>query len=486
MTNFNEIIEEIINELKKHNVSHEKLEEVRKAYNLASEIHKEQYRQSGEPYIIHPLAVAKILIFEMDIYDPDTIISAILHDVIEDSKGKIKKDDLEAIFNSDCAILVDGVSKISRMDFLTKKDQNLANFRKIINGLTKDIRIILIKLADRLHNMRTLDVKKPEKQLDNSEETMHLFVPLALTIGAYKIKSELEDLALKYIDHDSYLKIKEQKSIIAETKESYLQEMRDKISAILNTKNINHEILLRTKNICTTYRILNRGYKIENIYDLCYLKILVDEVNECYETLGIVHQQYPPLNGRFKDYIYNPRTNLYQSLHTTVTTTKSDLTKVKIRTFDMDKVSANGISALWNIKNPKTKEETQKIVRTKFQFAKKLIELDESIKDNEAFVDLIKSELLTEHVYVYNNDGEIFELPYGSTCIDYICHIYPELLDRMAGILINGKEVPFNYILKNNDRVSIKTDGKINKAILYENAFTTSAKKKLKQFNGQN
>ena len=213
MTNFNEIIEEIINELKKHNISHEKLEEVRKAYNLASEIHKEQYRQSGEPYIIHPLAVAKILIFEMDIYDPDTIISAILHDVIEDSKGKIKKDDLEEIFNSDCAILVDGVSKISRMDFLTKKDQNLANFRKIINGLTKDIRIILIKLADRLHNMRTLDVKKPEKQLDNSEETMHLFVPLALTIGAYKIKSELEDLALKYIDHDSYLKIKEQKQL---------------------------------------------------------------------------------------------------------------------------------------------------------------------------------------------------------------------------------------------------------------------------------
>ena len=152
----------------------------------------------------------------------------------------------------------------------------------------------------------------------------------------------------------------------------------------------------------------------------------------------------------------------------------------------MDKVSANGISALWNIKNPKTQEETQKIVRTKFQFAKKLIELDESIKDNEAFVDLIKSELLTEHVYVYNNDGEIFELPYGSTGIDYICHIYPELLDRMAGILINGKEVPFNYILKNNDRVSIKTDGKINKAILYENAFTTSAKKKLKQFNGRN
>lgn len=478
-------INEILNELKNYNVSEEKLGEVKKSFDLANDIHKNQFRQSGEPYIIHPLTVAKILVEEMEIYDPDTISAALLHDVIEDSEGKIKKEDLKEIINPTVAELVDGVSKMRRIDFITKKDQNLANFRKIINGIIKDIRIILIKLADRLHNMRTLEFKSKVKQVENAEETMHLYVPLSLTIGSYRIKSELEDLSLKYLEPDAYLRIKEEKSIIAEAKESYLQEMREKISSILKTNNIPNEILLRTKNICTTYKILNKGYKIENIYDLCYLKILVDEVNECFQVLGIVHENYHPLNGRFKDYIYNPRTNLYQSLHTTVTTNNNDLTKVKIRTFDMDKVSAFGIPAFWNIKNQKTKEETQEIVRNKFQFVKKLIEIDQNFKDNEAFVDLIKSELLTEHVYVYNNDGEILELPYGSTGIDYICHICPEMLDKMTAILINGKEVPFNYMLRNNDRISISTKGKINNQNLEEYAFTRTAKQKLKQLIGQ-
>lgn len=472
-------IEDILNELIKHNIPYYKLQEVKKAYDLAAEIHKGQSRQSGEAYIVHPLTVAMNLL-EMEVYDPDTISAALLHDTIEDAKGEFSnfsKEDIADLINPTIAELVDGVTKIGRMEFSTKEEQNLANMRKIINGLTKDVRIILIKLADRLHNMRTLEFKKPQKQIENSEETLHLYVPIALSIGAYKIKSELEDLSFKYLSPDNYNKITEDKHILEKYEAPYLLDMAAKTQAILNAKNIPNDIILRTKNAYTTYKRISQGYNLENIYDLFYIKILVNEVDECFQTLGIVHKNNPPINGRFKDYIYNPRTNFYQSLHTAVSDRNKQI-KVKIRTHNMDKIAAYGISARWNIPDSQTIQESQQEIREKLQFAKKLIEIDASFEDDHEFVKQVKNELLTEHVYVYNNSGEVIELPAGSTSFDFICHICPENLDKTTGVIVNGKEESLDYKLKNTDRIVILT--KKDRSVLTLKNNSDTPKQKLK------
>lgn len=478
-------IESIIQELRLHDVSPEKLEEIRKSYHLAAEIHKNQYRQSGEPYIIHPLHVANNLL-KMEVYDPDTISAALLHDTIEDAEIDFTKEDVADLINPTVAELVDGVTKMRRMNFSTTNEQTIANTRKIINGLTKDVRIIMVKLADRLHNMQTLEFKRPKKQKENAIETMELFVPLSLTIGAYRVKNELEDLSLQYIEPDIYKHIKEKKDSLQEEREKYLSEIASKTQEMLNDKGIPNEIIYRTQTICTIYKKLQKGYKMENMYDLFYLKILVEEIEDCYQTLCYVHRNYPPINGRFKDYIYNPRTNFYQSLHTTVSDNNGNLSKVKIRSFDMDKVAAYGIPAYWNIKNGYTKEETQEMIRKKCQFAKRLIEIDESFADNREFFQQIKSELLTEHVYAYSHNGDIIELPAGSTALDFACQVFPDILDKMTGVLVNGKEAPLNYVLTNNDRVQVLTEGKINHENWEQFAHTSAAKQKLKLLNKQN
>ena len=478
-------IEDIIQELRMHGVSEEKLKEIEKSYQLAAEIHKNQSRQSGEPYIIHPLHVAANLL-KMEVYDPDTISAALLHDTIEDAEIEFTKEDVAELINPTVAELVDGVTKMRRMNFSTTNEQALANTRKIINGLTKDVRIIMIKLADRLHNMETLEFKEPKKQKENAIETMELFVPLSLSIGAYRVKNELEDLSLQYIEPEEYKRIKEKKDSLQPEREKYLQEIASTTKEILDTKGIPHDIIFRTQTICTIYKKLQKGYKMENMYDLFYLKILVDEIENCYQTLCYVHKNNPPINGRFKDYIFNPRTNFYQSLHTTVSDNNGNLSKVKIRTFDMDKVAAFGIPAYWNIKDGLTIEKTQAIIREKCQFAKKLIEIDEAFQDNREFIKQIKSELLTEHVYAYSHNGDIIELPAGSTALDFACQVFPELLDKMTGVLVNGIEAPLDYVLSNNDRVQVVTDGKINHQNWEQFAHTTGAKQKLKLLNRQN
>ena len=444
-------IEDILEELQKHNATEQDLENVKKSFHLASDIHKNQFRQSGEPYIIHPLNVAKNAL-NMEIYDADTICACLLHDTIEDGED-FSKEDIARIINPTVSELVDGVTKMRRMNFSTKEEQVLANTRKITNGLSKDVRIILIKLADRLHNMETLDFKKAEKQRENAVETMEIFVPLALSIGAYKIKSDLEDLALKYIEPDAYKQISYQKQKLQEQKKEHLEEIKYKINEILKAKEIPSQILLRTKNICTTYKKILEGYELENIYDLFYLKILVEEVDDCYRTLGLVHGEYPHINGRLKDYISNPKTNLYQSLHTTVSA-NSIPTKVKIRTYDMDKVTAYGVSALWNIKNGMTKEETQEYIKKHIPFIKVLMEIDENSKNNYDFISQANKRLFTEHIYVYDKDRTI-ELPYGSTAFDFICTIYPELIDKPVDIIVNEKVVGQDYDLNNTDRVEV-------------------------------
>ena len=360
----------------------ETLERVKKAYDYANALHSGQIRQSGEPYIIHPLNVAYILA-EMHA-DGDTLCAGLLHDTLEDTH--ITKEDIAHEFNKDVANLVDGVTKMSKMNFSSKQAQNMANTRKIIIGITEDVRIIIIKLADRLHNMRILEFKSNFKQKENSLETMEIFVPLAYYIGAYRVKNELEDLSLQYLKPDMYKNINEKKKRIEEDSSLCLTEMLMTIENMLKDKNIPNEIKVRTKNIYGIYKRLNEGHKLSDIHDLLALKIMVDDISNCYQTLGMIHSKYPPINDKFKDYICNPKTNMYRSLHTTVFGEDDRLVQTQIRTFDMDKVASFGLSAYWDINKDEARNTMQNDLKQKYQFFKSLTEINAVFGDNQEFV----------------------------------------------------------------------------------------------------
>ena len=483
-------IDNITYELRAHGVSEEKIKEIETSYEIACDIHKNQFRESGEPYIIHPLNVANNLIKKMKIYDPDTISAALLHDTIEDAVEDFTKEDIAKLINPEVAELVDGVTKMRRMKFDTKDQQNNANTRKILNGLDKDVRIIIIKLADRLHNMKTLEYKKPEKQVSNAQETMELFVPIALGLGAYRIKNKLEDLSLMYLDPEEYKRILEERDKIEEKELQYLKEMGYNIKSRLDNKQIKNDVVFRHQTINTLYKKIQRGYHIDSIYDTCYFKVLVDEKEDCYYTLYLIHSLYKPINGRFKDYIGNPKTNNYQSIHTTIVDPNGKYRKIKTRTYDMDEIAGYGIPAYWNLspdRGGKTIEETQELINNGLQLAKQLKEIDENARDDEEFYKDVFSDVLTPaHVYVYTAGGAIQELPKDSTAIDFVCQVYGSELDRVTGVLVNGREVPLNQELKNNDRVEIRTDGKIKQEYWEEYATTAKAKQKIKQYNERN
>ena len=429
-------------------------EEISKAYQYASSLHEGQYRQSGEAYISHPLNVAYIL---ADMHaDKDTICAGLLHDTLEDTK--ITKEDIISDFNEDIANLVDGVTKLSKMNFSSKKEQNLANTRKIITGLTEDVRIIIIKLADRLHNMRTLQYKSEFKQKENALETMEIFVPLAYYIGAYRIKSELEDLSLRYLKPEMYKRIEEKKIKIEEDSNACLQEMLLKIESILAKKEIPNEIKIRTKNIYGIYKRLSQGHKLSDIHDLFALKIMVDEVENCYRTLGLVHQEYHPINDKFKDYICNPKTNMYKSLHTTVFGLEDRLVQTQIRTFNMDKIASFGLTAYWELEQKNARRIMQNDLKDKYQFFKSLVEINTMFGDNQEFVRQVKMELFQDRIYVYTPKGEIIELPKGATPIDFAYKVHPNLGNTMVGAFVNEEYVPIDCPLSNKDRVKIITD----------------------------
>ena len=475
----NSILQDLIDKLNEYN--REEVEVIKKAYEYAKKLHDGQYRQSGEPYINHPLNVAYIL---ADMHaDRDTICAGLLHDVLEDTE--ITKEDIAHDFNQNVANLVDGVTKLSKMNFSSKQEQNLANTRKIITGITEDVRIIIIKLADRLHNMRTLQFKSEFKQKENALETMEIFVPLAYYIGAYRIKSELEDLSLRYLKPDMYKKIEERKLKIEEDSNSCLQEMLLKIQVMLNDKNIPNEIKVRTKNIYGIYKRLSEGQKLADIHDLLALKIMVDEVANCYYALGMIHQEYHPINNKFKDYICNPKTNMYQSLHTTVFGPDDRLVQTQIRTFEMDKVASFGLTAYWDVEKGNARDVMQEDLKSKFQFFKSLTEINSMFGDNQQFVNQVKCELFSDKVYVYTTSGETIELPKGATPIDFAYKIHTDIGNTMVGVFVNDEYVPIDYVLKNKDRVRIVTDylsyGPREDWI--EKAQTSHARRKIKEFN---
>lgn len=471
--------EKLFNNLDNYNEVEKK--EIEKAYELAKHLHNGQYRQSGEPYITHPIEVA-IILSEMKA-DKDTICAGLLHDVVEDTD--ITLVEIAREFNIDIANLVDGVTKISRLNFSSKQDQSLANTRKIIASLTEDVRIIIVKLADRLHNMRTLEYKTEFKQKENALETMEIFIPLAYHIGAYRIKSELEDLSLKYLKPDEYKRAEETHLTVQEDSKECLEEMLYTIHSILYDNNIPNKIKSRTKNIYGLYKKLSKGQKIEDIHDLLSIKIMTDKISNCYLTLGLVHSKYNPINYRFKDYICNPKTNMYRSIHTTVFGEDDRLVQNQIRTFDMDEIASYGLTSYWNQNKDNAREQMQHDLKEKYQFFKSLSEINTTFGDNQEFLTQIKRELFTDRIYVYTTKGDIIELPKGATPIDFAYRIHTDIGNSMIGAIVNDDKVSIYEELHNKDRVKIITSrvsmgpGKDWE----DNAKTTNAKKKIREFN---
>ena len=460
----------------------EEVEMIRKAYEYANHMHSGQTRQSGEPYIIHPLNVAYI-VAEMHA-DRNTVCAALLHDTLEDTSAT--KEEIAELFNRDIANLVDGVTKISKMNFSSKIEQNLANTRKIITSITDDVRIIIIKLADRLHNMRTLEYKSVFKQKENSLETLEIFVPLAYYIGAYRIKSELEDISFRYLKPKEYRKLYNIMSRASEENNVVLTEVLQNIEYILTNENIPNEIKVRTKNIYGIYKRQCEGYKISDIHDLLSLKIMVNELWDCYKTLGLIHSKYHPVNEMFKDYICNPKTNLYQSLHTTIFAPRDKLVQTQIRTFDMDKIASFGLTAYWDINKGDARDKMQKDLREKFQFFKTLTDINNMFLDNKDFVSQVKQELFNDNIYVYTSKGDIIELPKNSTIIDFAYKIHTDIGNTLVGAKVNGEYVTdLGQTLKNRDRITVITDDYSYgpRADWLDKVNTSNAKKKIKEFN---
>ena len=429
---------------------------VRKAYEYAKQLHDGQYRQSGEPYISHPLNVTYILA-ELHA-DCDTLCSGMLHDTLEDTTAT--KKEIEELFNKDVANLVDGVTKLAKMNFSSKEEQRFANTRKIITGITEDVRIIIIKLADRLHNMRTLQHKNVYKQKENATETLEIFVPLAYYIGAYRIKSELEDLSLRYLDSSLYQKLSEEKMQIESNSEECLKEMVYKINRLLSDRDIPHEIKVRTKNIYGIYKRKLEGSELTDIHDLLALKIMVDEIDSCYTTLGVIHKEYKPVPKRMKDYIWSPKTNMYRSLHTTVFGPNEKIVQTQIRTFEMDKIASFGLTAYWYAMKGKARYAMQEELKNKSQFFNSLQEIDSALDNDSDFVRQVTEELFKANVYPYTTTGEIIELPKGATVIDFAYKLDDSIGEKLIGATVNDIIVPIDYVIKNQDRIKIITDSK--------------------------
>ncbi len=448
-------INDIIAELKKRKRK-ANIKLVLKAYDFANEKHKGQLRKSGEPYIIHPLQVAYILT-TIDM-DEATICAALLHDVVEDTE--ITHEDLIKEFGEEIANLVDGVTKLSKLqEYTTIKEQQVEDYRKMFLAMGRDIRVILIKLADRLHNMRTLKFLTRDRQIANAKETMDLYAPLANRLGLYSIKWELEDLSFKYLYPEEYRELVEGIDRKREERLVFIEKIMDKIRFELKRNRIDAEVTGRAKHLYSIYRKMKRDNKtLDEIYDLFALRILVNSVKDCYAALGVVHELYSPMPGRFKDYISVPKSNMYQSLHTTLIGPKGTPFEVQIRTWDMHRVAEFGIAAHWAYKEAnKEKKSVVKVEEDKLAWLRESLEWQKDMQDPDEFLNTLKTELFEDEVYVFTPKGDIKVLPKGSTPIDFAYHIHAEIGHKMTGCKVNNKMVPIITKLKNGDIVDIIT-----------------------------
>ena len=458
------------------------LDMIRKAYMLAFEKHFGVKRKSGEDYIIHPLNVAYIL---TEIYaDAKTIQAALLHDVVEDTDVTIEE--IEEMFGSEVALLVNGVTKINRLNFQGDNEAMIANHRKILVGLTEDVRVIIVKLADRLHNMRTIWALPEKKQKQKAKETLDILTPIAHRLGIGSIKSELEDLSLRYYKPDTYFDIVEKLNKSKAERDQLVIEMKQSVSSILNEHGIKHEIKGRSKSIYSIYKKLDKGKKFSDIFDLLALRVFVDTEAECYQALGIIHSKYRPIPKRFKDYVAMPKTNMYQSLHTTVFGEGGQLYEIQIRTYEMDKVAELGIASHWSYKEngSNVKANMKNTMEQKLQFFRNIMDLKQEETNDADFVKSVSEEVLKENVYVFTPKGDVIELPSGSTPIDFAYRVHSGVGDKMVGAIVNNNIVPLDYVLKDNDIIKINTNkNSIGPSREWINmAYTSSAKNKIKAF----
>ena len=436
--------------------SDEDIEMVGRAYDMAFEAHKDQKRKSGEPYIIHPICVA-IILAELEL-DRETIIAGLLHDVVEDTD--VTYEDVVREFGVEVAQLVDGVTKLGQLSYSKDKIEVQAeNLRKMFLAMAKDIRVILIKLADRLHNMRTMQFMKPEKQKEKSRETMDIYAPIAHRLGISKIKVELDDLSLRYLKPDVYKELEHSLDSQKVRREAYIKEIVDEVSGHIERSGIKAEIDGRVKHFFSIYKkMVNQNKTLDQIYDLFAVRIKVDTVKDCYAALGVIHEMYKPIPGRFKDYIAMPKQNMYQSLHTTLIGPEGHPFEIQIRTFEMHRIAEYGIAAHWKYKEKSSSVGVNK-EEEKLSWLREILEWQQDMDDNKEFLSLLKTnlDLFAEQVYCFTPNGDVKSLANGSTPIDFAYSIHSAVGNTMVGARVNGRQVPFEYHLQNGDRVEVIT-----------------------------
>ncbi|CDB35623.1 bifunctional (p)ppGpp synthetase/guanosine-3',5'-bis(diphosphate) 3'-pyrophosphohydrolase [Phascolarctobacterium sp. ET69] len=450
-------VEEFFEMIKKY-LNDNQVAFVHKAYDVAAKAHANQRRKSGEPYIIHPLGVATILA-ELQM-DETTLAAAFLHDVVEDTETTL--DQLKEMFGVKVADLVDGVTKLGKIEYISKEDQQIENYRKMFLAMAKDIRVIMIKLADRLHNMRTMKYMPVHKQQSISRETMEVYAPLAHRLGIYTIKWELEDLAFRYMEPEIYYDLVEQVKVKRREREAMIHEAMAEIKEHLDEQHIKCEIQGRPKNFYSIYKKMQRDHKeLSEIYDLLAIRVLVDTVADCYGTLGVVHSLWRPIPGRVKDYIAVPKSNMYQSLHTTVLYHNGQPLEIQIRTFEMHRISEFGIAAHWRYKESGGKSNMpsggDKDFEAKLSWLRQLLEWHKDMSDSRDFVNTVKMDVFADEVFVFTPRGDVIDLPVGSVPIDFAYRIHTDVGNRCVGAKVNGRIVPLDYKLSNGDIVEVIT-----------------------------
>lgn len=451
-----QLYDELIAEIKRYHPSKD-LSLVERAYKLAREAHGEQKRKSGEPYIIHPLCVAKILA-ELEL-DLESITAGLLHDVVEDTKYTL--DQISEMFNPDVALLVDGVTKLSNIEYSSREEMQAENYRKMFLSMAKDIRVILIKIADRLHNMRTLKYMRPEKQKEKAQETLDIYAPLADRLGISKIKTELEDLCLRYLDPEAYYDLVDKINRKQSEREEYVNKIVEEIKEKCEEAGIkNCTVYGRPKHFFSIYKKMHTKNKtLDQIFDLFAVRVLVDSVKDCYAVLGVVHEAYTPMPNRFKDYIAMPKANMYQSLHNTLIGPDGMIFEIQIRTYEMHRTAEYGIAAHWKYKKGITEGIEDSSEDAKLSWLRQILEWQKDMSDNHEFMDTIKTDLdaFSENVFCFTPSGEVISLAEGSTPVDFAYAIHSAVGNTMVGARVNGRIVNFDYVIKNGDRVEIVT-----------------------------
>ena len=440
------LYEDLISCVRKYHPS-DNVTQIEMAYGVAKQAHEGQVRKSGEPYIIHPLNVA-IILAELEM-DKETIIAGLLHDVVEDTE--VTQEQLEKVFGSDVALLVDGVTKLEKIPLSAEMDQNEAklemqaeNLRKMFLAMAKDIRVILIKLADRLHNMRTLQYQKPESQMRIARETLEIYSPIAQRLGISKIKVELDDLSLKYLYPEAYRDLVEQINMKRQVREQYIQGIVKEVREIVDEAGIEAKVDGRIKHFFSIYKKMkNQNKTLDQIYDLFAVRVIVDSVKDCYAVLGLMHAKYKPIPGRFKDYIGMPKANMYQSLHTTLIGTSGKPFEIQIRTIEMHKAAEYGIAAHWKYKEASDGKKVKAQEEEKLTWLRQILEWQQNTSDNHEYMDLLRNDLdlFADQVYCFTPTGEVKNLPAGSTPIDFAYSIHSAVGNKMVGARVNGRIV---------------------------------------------